>query len=183
MFLWSFWCPRGGCFDPAIYLLCIYFRGCKDTWIIQCRNNQGSSIFIVIKLIANPSLSRADLLFSDFHKPLFSVAQCWTVIKNLFMIQIITDKFTSHSKKFFFPSVCWVSLPFFCFWRQFMKNCYLSLNTQYNLSASPFHSGFFLLEKFKIYIFFLSFLLVWRLFRFLQPVSPLLYIFVGSCLS
>ena len=181
MFLWSFWCPRGGCFDSAIYLLCIYFRGCKDTWIIQCRNNQGSSIFIVIKLIANPSLSRADLLFSDFHKPLFSVAQCWTFIKNLFMIQVITKSL--QLPRSFFPSMCWDSLPFFCFLRQFMKNCYLSLNTQYNLPASPFHSGFFLLEKFKIYIFFLSFLLVWRLFRFLQPVSPLLYIFVGSCLS
>ena len=64
-----------------------------------------------------------------------------------------------------------------------MKNCYLSLNTPYNLPASPFHSGFFLLEKFKIYIFFSVFLLVLRLFRFLQSVSPLLYIFVGICLS
>ena len=36
-----------------------------------------SSIFIVIKLIANTSLSREDLLYSViFHKPLFSVIQC-----------------------------------------------------------------------------------------------------------
>ena len=41
----SFWCPRGGCFDSAIYLLCIYFRGCKNNWIIQCKNNKGKFYF------------------------------------------------------------------------------------------------------------------------------------------
>ena len=59
----------------------------------------------------------------------------------------------------FFPQCVEILYLFFYFWRQFMKNCYLSLNTQYNLPASPFHSGFLLLEKFKIYIFFFLFYL------------------------